>query len=63
MSAARLINSNLEAANGPYRRGIYLDFEGVGPLEEMISAHALTSRACIDHTWVNQREPLSLLFF
>ena len=31
MSAARLINSNLEAANGPYRRGIYLDFEGVGP--------------------------------
>ena len=31
MSAARLINSNLEAAIGPHRRGIYLDFEGVGP--------------------------------
>ena len=30
MSAARLINSNLESVIGPHRRGIYLDIEGVG---------------------------------
>lgn len=31
MSAARPINSNLQTAIGSHRRGIYLDFEGVGP--------------------------------